>query len=140
MYSINDTDYGFRITASGEFASHEVEQIQMELFDRIEKRGTPFSLVVDIRRHIPLNESVLREMESLHRETAKKGLVRAAIIIDSPIIKGQAVQIGHSSHTISKDRFIDAAKYCDWEERAIAWARDGVEVCSESPIKKSIST
>jgi hypothetical protein len=129
MHNIERTAYGFRITNSGKFSSHEAEEFRHELLRTLSEHQKPFSLLIDIRELIPLSPDVADMMRSVQEACHQMSLERAAIIISSPVLREQAVQVSFNSKTKRHDRFIDASKYPDWEQQAIAWLVEGKEPC-----------
>jgi hypothetical protein len=141
MYHLETTDYGYRITSTGEVDLDEVLRMKEELLATFAAHDGPFSIVVDARRRIPLDGRTVQAIEELHKAARRSGVRRAAIIVDSPVVKAQELQIGHSSHTDGIDRIIDAGRTPDWEKQAIAWAAHGIEPhdSSDNPVDTEIT-
>ncbi len=127
MHRFEKTDYGFRITARGTYTAEDVEVYQVELLETLSQADQPFSLVVDVRGHVPFDAAAARAMERLHEAARQMSLQRTAIVVDSPVLKSQALQIADNSKTAPIDRIIDASRNPDWEKQAIGWAAEGIE-------------
>jgi hypothetical protein len=110
------------------------ERHRLELLGTLSNFNGPFSLLVDLRHMLPVSPEVGRIMAELHDACLRLSLQRAAIIIESPIVQTQAVQIGIDAATDACDRVINAAQYPDWEQRALAWVTDGIEPFPKEPI------
>jgi hypothetical protein len=127
MQIIEKTDYGFRITNSGLLTLPEAESFKFKLLEKLSGHQSSFSLLVDIRGLIPLEPEVAEVIKEIMRTCAQMSIIRAAIVVSSPVIKAQQQQMSYDSLTAQFDRTIDASKYLDWEERALAWVKEGTE-------------
>ncbi len=127
MYRIETTDYGFRITATGIFDKGEADRLREDVLEVFSHATGPFSIIVDVRGRVPLDAEAAEAMANLHKTAVLVSLQRAAIIVDSPVIKGQARQITHKAGTTGIDRVIDASCTPDWEHQATNWAANGIE-------------
>ena len=134
MHKIESTVFGFKITASGNADAEEMEQLKFKIIHTLAEHDQPFSLIIDIRELMPLNPEIAVIVKEIHLSCRKMSLERAAIVINSPVLKQQAVQIGFESMTSNYDRVIDASQIEDWESIALAWAADGVE-----PVSKAVA-
>jgi hypothetical protein len=127
MRKIDKTDYGFRITTTGQLTLPEAEEFKFKLLETLSSHQSSFSLIVDIRGLIPLEPRVVEVIKEIMRTCAQMSIIRAAIIVSSPVIKAQQQQMSFDTLTANIDRTIDASKFHDWEERALAWVKHGVE-------------
>lgn len=127
MHRIDTTNYGFRITSSGQLDIEEAEEFKCELLQTLSNYGKPFGLLIDIRELIPVSAEVLDAMRNMQKACREMSLERVAIVVASPVLKGQATQVSFDAKTAQQDRIIDASKVPDWEEQAIAWLVHGVE-------------
>ena len=127
MYKIELTPYGFRISASGEMGLEEAEQMKSELIGVLSEKDGPFSLVIDIRQLVLFEPEVVKTIVDAHAACIRMSCERTAILVKSPIHKGQASQICFSASSKMCDRIIDASRVENWEEVAIGWAANGVE-------------
>ncbi len=138
MYRIEQTFYGFKILASGSMNMDEAEEMKLELIGTLSAKNSPFSLVIDVRGLIPFEPDVTKTIVEAHAACMRMSCERTAIIVKSPVLKGQAAQICFSASSSKCDRIIDTSIVSDWEDRAVAWAANAVEpgtaLCSGQPV------
>ena len=127
MFNLEDTPYGFKITATGTFDVTEAEQLRTEILQALSVHAQPFSLLVDIRGLISTSPEVFLVIEEIQSICKLKSLKRTAIIISSPVLRRQMQQSMFNAGTTKADRFIDASNTDDWENQALAWVVDSVE-------------
>lgn len=127
MYKIDEATYGFRITNSGQFSVFEAEEFKRDLLRRLSEHNQPFSLLIDIRNLIPLSPEVMSIMREVQLACRQMSLERVAMVMSSPVVRGQAQQVSFDTRTNPHDRYIDAARNPNWEKAAIDWLVDGVE-------------
>lgn len=127
MHKIEETEYGFKITVAGDLDINQAEQALLNLKNLLASYGRPFSLMVDLRELIPVTTEVIKKLMEIHSYCKNLSLERTAIIVKSPVLKMQGKQISHNSETIENDRYISVYKFDNWEERALAWVKNGIE-------------
>jgi len=66
MYKIEQTPYGFRISASGEMDLEEAEQMKLELIGVLSEKDGPFSLVIDLRELLLFEPEVVKTIVDAH--------------------------------------------------------------------------
>lgn len=122
MYKIEQKPYGCKISISKSMNIEEAEKFKLELIETLSSKNGPFSLVIDVQRQVPFKPEVAEKIVEIHAACLMMSCERTAIIIKSPVIKGQAAQICLSASNRKCDRIIDATKVSDWEDKAEAWA------------------
>lgn len=127
MYTIEETSYGFRITHTGAFSLQEAEQYKSDVIETLAQHDRAFSLLIDSRQLVLPTPDVLELFAELHDIVWQMSCLRAAIIVQSPVAKGMAVQACSTAKVVSNDRVIDTDKDPHWEAKAIAWVAEGVE-------------
>ncbi len=127
MYQITPTNYGFKVRSSGSFSADEVLRLRRDLLHAIEKRGGPFSLVIDSRTLVLPTGEIRDQFFDLHAAVWRAGCIRVAFVIMSPVAKHQVRQMHFSAAPEGNDRVIEAAVIENWEEVATAWVTDAVE-------------
>ncbi|MEW5795027.1 MAG: hypothetical protein AB1772_01575 [Candidatus Zixiibacteriota bacterium] len=135
MYRIEPAYYGFRVTSSGSFTAEEIGHLSRDLLTALKNCDRPFSLVIDSRKMVPPSPEKLVKFHDLHMAVWETICQRVAFILDSPVTKGQVLQMHYSSSPTCQDRVIDASRYPGWEERAIAWVADGIEPETTAALK-----
>ena len=137
MYIIEKTYFGFHITFEGQMSEAEAAQFKAEVENIVPSLKQPFSTIIDLRTWIPAEPRVLTLLQQAEQLSKNHGLQRRAIIVHSPVIKGQAVQLSFTSETNELERCINASNVEDWEKQAIAWAVHGVE---PTPVSSVVSS
>lgn len=127
MYEIKRTEYGIRVTMGGVYAENEIEKYVVEKERILSEIDGPYSLIVDLRTAIPPKFEDISLLKNSQKRLKDSKLHRMAIIVGSPVIMGQAKQIGFLAGVESATKYIDASKHDDWEERALEWISEGVE-------------
>lgn len=127
MYRIDKTEYGTRVTFGGRLTADEVRRFSVEIVRIREERKGPRSVVMDLRSLLPPEPDVIELLNGTFQGSKETGLKRAAVIVNSPVVKGQAVQIAFVAQLADDTRYIDASKNPDWEARSVDWALNGIE-------------
>jgi hypothetical protein len=127
MYQMNRTFYGSRITLSGVVSLEEANQFAADVAEIRAVMPGKRGVILDIRSLVPPVPEVLEVIVRALREDSSHAPHRAAVIINSPVIRGQAIQIGFSVDVINAARYFDATKTENWEELSIEWVVNGVE-------------
>ncbi len=128
MYSINRTEFGYRLFFADKIPEKEMMQ-WLEESERIFKEDKPekFSVLIDMRNLKPLDVEAKEIMEKGQVLYRKKGMKRSAVILNSNIVALQFVKIGKNTQIGANERYIDANQYPDWEKRALGWLQSGEE-------------
>jgi hypothetical protein len=127
MHKIESAPFGFRVTSSGFFAVDDIERLKLDLLQTLSEHNRPFSLLLDSRELIPPPPDVMKEFWDLHAKVWQLSCERIVFVVSSPVAKAQVLQMHCIASSGKKDRVIDASKYPDWEEIAVAWVADAVE-------------
>ena len=127
MHKIEETDFGFKITAAGITEPEEMEQFKFEIIHTLAEHNRPFSLLIDLRELMPLSPEIAEIIKEIQISCRKMSLERAAIIVNSPVLEQQIIQTGFKAATSKYDRIIDISKHLDGENTALAWASEGIE-------------
>ena len=109
----------------------EAEEMKLELIGILSAKSGPFALVIDLRGLVPFEPEVSEVIVEAHAACMRMSCERTAIIVESPVLRGQVTRICFSAFPGKSDRLICASKVPDWEERAVAWAANGIEPDSE---------
>ena len=126
MYKIEPFSYGIRIALSGGIEDVEAENLCSALEAHAGARHQPFGLMLDCTNLIPFTPAVLTTFAESLTACVRLGCIATVTVVDSPVIRGQVVQIGHLAGFSGKGLIIDAAKALDWEEMAASWLSDTV--------------
>jgi hypothetical protein len=135
MYTIESTDYGFKLAVRGKVDRDIAEQIRFELLRALAMHNRPFCLFVDLREMIPIGPETIGTVVEIHDSCHELSLIRAALVVSSPVVRGQMEQISFDGDSIHRDRFFDALNDPDWESKAINWVT-GVAPTLTGPIPR----
>ncbi len=127
MYRIEKTAYGTRVTFGGRLTADEAKQFAVELAGLREQLKGPRAVIVDIRSLLPPEPRVIELLNQAFAESKETGLQRAAVIVSSPVVKGQAIQIAFVAQVANDTRYFDSSKTSDWEALSLDWALNGVD-------------
>lgn len=127
VQEVKKTPFGFRITLTGTLGVTEAEDHKFDILSQVAQEKNPFSLLVDLRTLTPIQPKVIQIIKQITHTLSLMSIVRAAVIVQSSVPGGQTIQATAVALTENYDRVIDAAKYPDWEKRALAWIEHGIE-------------
>jgi L-ribulose-5-phosphate 3-epimerase UlaE len=127
MHKIEKTSYGLRVTLTGSFTQVSWSAFITDLTGSLDKLNPPFNVLADLRELIPPSTEMLEELIYGQQLYASRGLQRSAVVMSSPIVKGQFRQVAFSSGIVGGERYIDSTKSEDWEDICIEWLVNAVE-------------
>jgi len=136
MHKIEECLYGFKVTASGIIEEAEAEEIGATLIALIGTRKTPFGLLIDCRNLVPFASAVAITIEEGYAACSRAGCKTVVAVINSPVVRGQLMQISCSAASADRDRIIDVSKDLDWEKKAVLWLTDAVGPVRPQPSKQ----
>lgn len=141
MYKLEKKHYGLYVTMRGLCSAIEMEAYLQEKDRMLGEFEGPFSIIVDLRSAIPPERRDEQLLEENHARLRERGLQRMAIVIDSPVVAMQAMQISCTAGVRDRTIIINAAKSLDWEEQALNWILYAVrpESLSESDLAHGLS-
>jgi len=132
MYKIEKKHYGLYVTMQSLYSADEMKTYLQEKDRMLAQFDGPFSIIVDLRSAIPPDKRDEQLLEENHAHLREHGLQRMAIVVDSPVVQMQAKQILSNAGIRDRTRIINAAKFPDWEERALNWVLYAIEPESSS--------
>ena len=136
MYKFEKQDYGLKLTVSGDLTEQEISGMTDELKSLVGSISKPFSILVDAREAITLDQSVFHLLSDCQKIVQAAGRQSAAIVINSPVLKSQGQRITIDSGSTEAVRFIDSSKTEDWEKVAMDWILRGKEPDPEFALSK----
>ncbi|XXF79031.1 hypothetical protein P2318_04555 [Myxococcaceae bacterium GXIMD 01537] len=134
------TAYGFRVNAPGFLSLAETRAWFEDLKRLVGDSGRPFGLLVDIRSqraNPPESQEVIKEAMAWMKNA---GLVRSAVVLDSAVAKLQTTRLAKTSGVYAWERYVDASKGTDWEQRALGWIVNGVDPDLAEPAAKQTAS
>ena len=135
MYTIESTEYGFRLTIEGLLDLDDLEKLRCDMLEALAMYNRPFALLVDVQKAIPFEPEVARAVAKLHAACHEMSMTRAAIVVKSPVARGQAAQISFDAGSCMGDMVFDAGREPDWESKAMDWVT-GVAPLQTGPIPR----
>lgn len=123
MYRIEEEDFGYKLTFSGNINLQELESWIDQSEGFLRNRKGEFAVFVDLRNIRPITASELmhfRNGQELYRE---HGMVRSVVIYKGAIVPLQFRDIAKQSEIFSGERYIDANRNENWEEDGLNWVR-----------------
>jgi hypothetical protein len=132
MYKITRTDYGLHLTVSGLFSLEDALRCAAELDLLRPTFVTPRSAILDLRDIVPPEPPVLEIIKQILCKGRSAGLQRISVIIKSPVVKSQALQLAFLADSAEIIRCINASKLENWEKLSRDWAISGIEPVYDS--------
>ena len=136
MYKIEKQKYGLNITITGDLISDEIIGLTHELKTIAGTLTQPFSVLVDARKMMTLDKSVIHLAAECQRVVKECGRQYAAIVLNSPVIKNQVKRISIETGSTNAIRYIFADKTVDWEKVAMDWILHGIEPDQKLTVSK----
>lgn len=138
MFSFQKTSYGFKLTFGGKMPAEELERWVATANQMLSDQKPSFKVLVDMRTLETLDAEAQELMirgQMLFRQT---GMIRSVVILNNPDTTRQFRNLAKMSGIFHWERYIDASSTPEWEEIAISWLIEGVEVNPTfSPLKKA---
>ncbi len=98
----------------------------------------PFSTFVDMRTLIPLGKEAIAPLGEGQRLARQSGMIRSAVIVQNPATASQFRRIAGDTGINQWERYIDASRVTDWEERGMDWILQGIEPTSEREAVRAV--
>lgn len=127
MFSIDKTDYGYKLTFSGKLERLEMAQ-WLEDSESVlaDHRGT-FTVFVDMRNMEPASPMAQKFILRGQNLYSKKGMVRSVVILNNAALSMQVKRIATQSGIYEGERYIDSAHNPQWEEAGLGWLTECIE-------------
>lgn len=127
MYSIENTDYGLKLTFSGTVTAQEMRRWAEEVPGACRRAGSSFGVFVDMRELKPLVPEAQDVMVKTQAGIKAAGLVRSCVILSSKILTMQFERLARESGIFEYERYVDAGSNPDFENLAMDWIKNGVD-------------
>jgi len=127
MYKLEKQTFGLKLTISGEFDDKEICQLAKQIASMEGSAEEPFSIFVDTREMITLDQSTLSALIECQKAVLRAGLKRSVVVLNSPVLKNQVIQVAMKSGISDRERYICATSNHKWEKDAMDWILNGVE-------------
>lgn len=127
MYSIEKKPYGIKFVLGGIINRSEMIAWHTQAVAALEQTGPEFGVLVDMRTLEPLSRPAQEEIDKVQRAYRKAGMTRSVVILSSPIVKRQFVEIARETGILKWERYIDASTTPDWEQVGIDWLEKEID-------------
>ena len=132
MYTIEKTDYGFKLVFEGFIQAPEMKDWYEESKKVLESASPGFHVMVNIRKMKTLPQDAKAVFFEGQRYYISKGAIRSGVIASDVITKEQLKNIGLKSGVTEFEKYIDGSKP-DWEQKALDWIINRIPPENESP-------
>lgn len=127
MYSIQRTDYGFKLVFEGFIQKDEMEKWVAESKENLDNVVGNFFVFIDMRSLKPLPEESQAAMEEGQKAYKAKGMQRSVVILNNPTTTMQFKRIARETGIYQWERYIDASSVPDWEGKGLMWLKEGID-------------
>lgn len=129
MYRIEKKSSGYILTFSGMIKANEMQQWFDESRLKLSNEtSNSFGVIIDMKNLQPLDAETSNIMKSGQKLYREKGMLRSAVILNSPQVCGQFKAIASMSGILSTERYIDASNEANPIDKAVKWVKDGVDL------------
>jgi hypothetical protein len=127
MYKIEKTEYGFKLTFSGNLQKEEMERWVSESKEVLEGNNEEFGVFVDLTLARPIDKETTLVMKEGQKLYKSRGMQRSAVVLNNTIATLQFREIAKSSGIYKCERYIDASRVKNWEKVGLMWVVEAVE-------------
>lgn len=127
MYTIEQEEYGLRLSIVGGLAEEEARAWLAEMGKAIRDAKKPFGVLVDVREaklFMPEAQAVLKQGMELCR---RGGMERACVVLNSAVATLQARRLAKETGIDTWQRYVDASETREWEDHALGWIQEGIK-------------
>jgi hypothetical protein len=121
MYKIEKKNYGVKLTFDGFIKKEEMEQWVQEAKNIVPQLPGKFGVLVDMRTLKPLPRDAQAAMEEGQKVFKQNGMERSAVVLNSATVTMQFKKIAKDTGIDQWERYIDASKHSDWENKSLEW-------------------
>jgi len=126
MYTIEKTDYGFKLTFGGFIQKQEMVQWLTESERVLATTPRVSGLLIDMSGLKPLPEESQEELKKGQKLYKAKGVARIAVVLATSTLKMQFTRIGKETGVYQNERYLDTSDP-DWERKGIDWIKHGLD-------------
>jgi len=124
MYEIERTEYGLRLTISGQFGEDEAADFIRDVRTHVRQQDGSFCVLADLREMETFPLEVGEQMAELMEFCSANGMERSADIVETATTSLQMERLVAQSGI--DEHVIDATAVEDAESRALDWIEDGI--------------
>jgi len=127
MFKIDKRHFGYRLTFGGYIDAVEMKKWHDESQKELMSQTGDFGVFVDMRTLKPLPQDSQEHMQAGQKLYKQKGMVRSAVILNEPITTMQFKRIAKETGIYNWERYLDASKEKNWEQKGLAWIEKGID-------------
>jgi len=127
MYTIEKTDFGYRLTFGGRILADEMSLWVQESEEALAKQRPGFHVFVDMRSLRPISADAQVQMQRGQRLYKEKGMERSVVILSDPTLERQFQRIAKQTGILLWERYVDATRVPNWEQVGMDWLVEGKE-------------
>jgi len=127
MYKIEKTGYGYKLTFSGYMTADEMSKWVEESKQTLAPQTGRFGVYVDMRMLKPLPPDAQKHMQEGQKIFKQKGMEKSVVILNDTILTMQFKRIAKETGIYEWERYVDASKDNNWEQKGLNWIKKGVD-------------
>jgi thioesterase domain-containing protein len=131
MYEIERTEYGIRITISGQFGEGKATEFIRNVRTHVRQRDGSFCVLADLREMETFPPEVGEQMAELMEFCNANGMERSADIVETATTSLQMEQLVAQAGI--DEYVIDATTVEEAESQALDWIEDGMPPTENGP-------
>ncbi|NOT09484.1 MAG: hypothetical protein HOP28_14935, partial [Gemmatimonadales bacterium] len=113
------------LTLSGFITVEEMRRWGQEIVQALSSLPDTFGIFVDLRTLAPLPPEAQAAMKQGQMFAKRRGMVRSVAIVENAITKLQFARIARETGIYAWERYVDASRDWDWEQRGLDWIIEG---------------
>jgi len=126
MYSVERTDYGFKLCFAGFVTASEMKQWANEIDMALKEQTKSFGILLDIHEMKPLAYDSRKILETGQKLFRIKGMKRSAILLADPVRTFQQSGNNQNIGRWDYERYFDKTENPAAEEHAVKWVASGL--------------
>lgn len=127
IYQIQKTPYGIRVGFDGMMDEQVAKEFAKEFLQVLTGVDGSMSILIDLRKGKPISAESQAILNECYYAVVRKGLIRSANIVSSPLMKMQMMRRAKELGTYDKVRYIDSSDNDGCERVALDWLERGVD-------------
>ena len=125
MYKLEKQTYGIKLSLFGDLSDEEIYRIADEVSSIAGEIKKSFSVFVDARDMMVLEQSNFAALVKCQRAAKRAGIERSVVVLNSPVLRNQVVRAAVESGISDRERYICAVRNKNWEKDGLEWLLHG---------------
>ncbi len=127
IYKIEQAPYGIRVTFDGMMDEDIAKEFAKEFLRVLAGVDGEMSILIDLRKGKPISGKSQEALNECYNAVVRKGLIRSANIVSSPVMKMQMMRRAKELGTYEKVRYVDSSGDDNCEQIALNWLERGID-------------